>query len=103
MVTFGVHIREQAHNKGRKLERQGEKEELCGSKANEECELPQGAKFLHLGGLVLPFGGFDGKSWASVFWASFAEVWKRRSVGGMCEAEVKSMKSAKTKRRQVCG
>jgi hypothetical protein len=36
------------------LGRQGEKEELCGSEVDEEGELPQGAKSLHMGGLVFP-------------------------------------------------
>ena len=54
MVIFGVPIREQGQTtkKGR-LGRQVEQEELCSSKAEEEGELPQGAKSLHLGGLVL--------------------------------------------------
>jgi hypothetical protein len=34
------------------LGREGEQEEICVSEANEEGEIPQGAKSLHLGGLV---------------------------------------------------
>jgi hypothetical protein len=46
--------RTRVHNQGRKFERQGDQEELYGYEADEEGELPQGAKSLHLGGLVLP-------------------------------------------------
>jgi hypothetical protein len=39
----------------------------------------------------------------TLFLANFGEVLKCRSVGGICEAEPKSMKFAKTKRQQVIG
>jgi hypothetical protein len=39
----------------------------------------------------------------SFFWDDFGEVWKHRSIGGMCEAEPKSVKSVEMKRQQVCG
>jgi hypothetical protein len=35
--------------------------------------------------------------------SNFGEVWKCRSIGGMCEAEPKSVKSVEMKRQQVCG
>jgi hypothetical protein len=47
--------RTRVHNQGRKfLARQGEKESSVILRKDEEGELPQGAKSLHLGGLVLP-------------------------------------------------
>jgi hypothetical protein len=39
----------------------------------------------------------------SFSWDDFGEVWKHRFVGGMCEAELKSVKSVEMKRQQVCG
>jgi hypothetical protein len=46
--------RTRAHNQGRIFGRQGEQEEICGSEADKEGKLPQGAKSLHMGGLVFP-------------------------------------------------
>jgi hypothetical protein len=36
------------------------------------------------------------------FWPILEEVWKHRSIGGMCETEPKSAKSAKMKRQHIC-
>jgi hypothetical protein len=54
-VTLGVHIRAREHNQGRKLGKTWKREkELCGLEANEDSNLPQGDKSLHMVGLVLP-------------------------------------------------
>jgi hypothetical protein len=49
-------------------------------------EIPQGSTLLNMGELVLPLGGFVGRSCETFFWADFGEVWKCGFVGGMCEA-----------------
>jgi hypothetical protein len=55
MVTFGEPIREQGHTtKEGKFWKDKETREICDSEADEEEELPQGAKSLHMGGLVFP-------------------------------------------------
>jgi hypothetical protein len=45
-------------------------------------ELPQGAKSLHMGGIVLPLGDSMGKFGATLFWVEFGKIF----VSGFYEA-----------------
>jgi hypothetical protein len=55
MVTFGVLIKEQGRKtKEGRTWKMRRVREFYGSKVDKEGEHPQGAKSLHLGGLVLP-------------------------------------------------
>jgi hypothetical protein len=95
--------RTRVHNQGRKkfgkTKRQGE---LYDSKANEEEELPQGAKLLHSGRTCVALRRRVrrtelGEFLLGRFWLSL----EMQVCGGMCEAEPKSVKSVETKRQSL--
>jgi hypothetical protein len=103
MVTFGVPIREQGcTTKEGNFGRQGEKESSVVLRQTKRGA-PSRSQVTPLGRTCAALRWIHGQSWASFSWDDFGEVWKHRSVGGMCEAEPKSVKSVEMKRQQVCG
>jgi hypothetical protein len=75
MVNFGVPVREQeCMTKEGIFEEKESKKSFSVLRKMKRGEIPQGAKPLHLGGLVFPGGGFVGQSWMNFSWVGFGEL-----------------------------